>query len=77
MSFFMTTELLGNRSEILHSLWGILCVTFGKKNGESGQVRSRSHNVIRGTPSDLFLNEIVFLVSNLLPLSGKDTLCLI
>ena len=43
-----TPHRLEDRAEILHSLWGILCGTFGEKNW-SGQVRSRSYDVIRGT----------------------------
>ena len=40
-----------NRAEIFHSLLGIFCATFGEKNW-SGQVRSRSYDVIRGTTFD-------------------------
>ena len=40
MSFSrIVAELLADRAEILHSLWGILCATFGKKKMTgSGQV---------------------------------------
>ena len=49
-------------ADILHSLWGILCVTFDKKYWP-GQVRSPSYDVIRGTASDRFLKKIVFSVT--------------
>ena len=42
-----------DRAEILHSLWGILCATFGKKFWP-GHVRSRSYDVTRGTRSGHF-----------------------
>ena len=36
------------RAEILHKLWGVFCATLVKKNW-SGQVRSRSYDVTKGT----------------------------
>ena len=39
------------RAEIFHSLWSVFCATFSEKNW-SGQVRSRSYDVIRGTTFD-------------------------
>ena len=48
-----TPHRLEYRAEIFHSLWGIFCATFGTKKW-SGQVRSRSYDVIRGTTSDKF-----------------------
>ena len=43
-----TLHRLEYRAEILHSLWGVFCATFGEKIW-SGQVRSRSYDVITGT----------------------------
>ena len=38
---------------------GVICATFGKTFG-SGQVRSLSYDIIRGTASDQLFKEIVF-----------------
>ena len=46
-----TLHCLEYRAKISHSLWGVFCATFGKKNWSS-QVRSRSYDVIRGTTFD-------------------------
>ena len=54
------------RAEILHNLWGILCINYGKRNcqkknrKEAKEVRSQSYDVIGDTTSYRFLKEIVF-----------------
>ena len=46
-----TPHRLEHRAEIFHSLWGIIYATFGKQIW-SGQVRSWSYEVIRGSTFD-------------------------
>ena len=41
----------GCRAENFHSLWRVFCATFDE-NLSSGQVRSRSYDVIKGTTFD-------------------------
>ena len=65
MSFSeIITELLGGSRLNFTYLWGILCATFGEKNGP-GQVRSRIYDVIRGIASGRLLKEIVFSAKEL------------
>ena len=49
MSFLSCTlNRLEYDAEIFYSCWGVLCATFCEKNW-SGQVRSRSYDVTKGT----------------------------
>ena len=46
--WLQTPNRLEYHAEIFYSLWGVLCATFGEKIW-SGQVRSRSYDVTKGT----------------------------
>ena len=60
MSFFLEwpPNCWADHAEILHSLWDILCTTFGKKWPD--QVRSLSYDAISATACDHFFKEIIF-----------------
>ena len=53
-----TLNRLEYHAEIFCSLWGVLCATFGEKIW-SGQVRSRSYDVTKGTTFGKIFSEIV------------------